>query len=88
LANEQINGNYGVDQLGAGLDEVQRLINYRVHAIPGLDTMGAGAANRYTGQGAAPATGAFTPPAGAVARQYQGKTYYYDPATKQPYPGQ
>jgi len=57
LANKQINGDYGVGQLGASLDEVQRLINYRVHAIPGLDTMGAGAANRYTGQTGAPAAG-------------------------------
>jgi len=45
------------------------------------------------GGGAAPAGGApaapkFTPPPGAIPRQYQGKTYYYDPATKQPYPGQ
>jgi len=41
--------------------------------------------------GVAPAAGAapkFTPPPGAIPRQYQGKTYYYDPATKQPYPGQ
>lgn len=30
----------------------------------------------------------FTPPTGAIARSYKGKTYYYDPATKQPYPGQ
>lgn len=37
-----------------------------------------------------PVSGAsgFQPPAGAIARQYNGKTYYYDPATKQPYPGQ
>ena len=42
------------------------------------------------GGGVAPAGGApkFTPPAGAIPRQYQGKTYYYDPTTKQPYPGQ
>jgi len=42
------------------------------------------------GGGAAPAGGApkFTPPPGAIPRQYQGKTYYYDPTTKQPYPGQ
>ncbi len=34
------------------------------------------------------AGGAFTPPSGAIPRQYNGKTYYYDPQTKQPYPGQ
>jgi hypothetical protein len=42
LANEQVNGNYGVKQLGASLDEIQRLIRYRVSAVPGLSTMGAG----------------------------------------------
>jgi hypothetical protein len=31
---------------------------------------------------------AFNPPPGALPRQYNGKTYYYDPQTKQPYPGQ
>lgn len=37
-----------------------------------------------------PVTGAstFKPPANAIARQFNGKTYYYDPTTKQPYPGQ
>lgn len=50
LANEQINGNYGVNQLGASLGEVQRLIRYRVNGIPGLAALGPGAANRYTGQ--------------------------------------
>jgi hypothetical protein len=37
---------------------------------------------------AAPAGGGFKPPPGAIPRQYQGKTYYYDPNSKQPYPGQ
>lgn len=32
--------------------------------------------------------GGFAPPPGALARQFNGKTYYYDPQTKQPYPGQ
>lgn len=37
-----------------------------------------------------PVTGAsgFKPPPGAIARTYNGKVYYYDPNTKQPYPGQ
>lgn len=34
-----------------------------------------------------PAT-TFVPPQGALPRVYNGRTYYYDPATKQPYPGQ
>lgn len=39
-------------------------------------------------KGPVPGASGFQPPPGAIARQYQGKTYYYDPATKQPYPGQ
>lgn len=54
LANEQINGDYGVKQLGASLDEVQRLIRYRVNAMPGLAENGPGASNRYTGQSGTP----------------------------------
>jgi hypothetical protein len=30
----------------------------------------------------------FAPPAGAIPQTHNGKTYYYDPQTKQPYPGQ
>jgi hypothetical protein len=30
----------------------------------------------------------FVPPPGAVPRLYQGKTIWYDPTSKQPYPGQ
>ncbi len=63
LANEQINRDYGVQQLGASLDEVQRLVRYRVQAIPGLSTQGPGAANRYTGQGGQQ-TEPHTPPSG------------------------
>jgi hypothetical protein len=70
LANGQINGDYGVKQLGASLDEVQRLINYRLKAMPGLSTMGPGAPNTYLPQqgganpnAAPPQTGA---PAGAA----------------------
>jgi hypothetical protein len=45
------------------------------------------------GPGAPPPAGTppkagFVPPPGAVQRTYQGRTYYYDPITKQPYPGQ
>jgi len=48
LANGQINGDYGVKELGASLDEVQRLIKYRINAVPNLSTMGPGAGDRYT----------------------------------------
>lgn len=48
LANEQVNGDYGVKQLGASIDEIQRLIRYRIQSVPGLSTMGPGVANRYT----------------------------------------
>jgi hypothetical protein len=50
LADQQINGDYGVDQLGASLTEVQRLINYRLQNIPGLQQLGPLSANPYTGQ--------------------------------------
>jgi len=30
----------------------------------------------------------FTPPPGATPQTHNGKTYYYDPETKKPYPGQ
>jgi hypothetical protein len=58
LANEQINGNFGVKELHSSLDEVQRLINFRLHAIPNLQSLGPGSENRYTGAtGAKPQTG-------------------------------
>ena len=47
LADQQINGNYGVDQLNASLDEVQRLVRYRIDGIPNFNTLGPGAQNRY-----------------------------------------
>ncbi len=47
LANTQINENYGVKQLSAGLHEVRRLINYRVNAMPGMAAYGPGTADRY-----------------------------------------
>lgn len=34
------------------------------------------------------AGGSFTPPSGAVSQVHNGKTYWYDPATHQPIPGQ
>jgi hypothetical protein len=77
LANEQVNGDYGVKQLGASIDEIQRLIRYRLQSVPGLATLGPNSTNRYSGQGAGPpahgapaggtpppAAGGATPPAG------------------------
>lgn len=49
LANDQINGNYGVDQLGASLGEVQKLIKIRYNAIPGIGSLGPTSPNQYTG---------------------------------------
>ncbi len=49
LANQQIDGNFGVKQLAASLSEIKRLINYRIQGVPGLSGLGAGAPNRYTG---------------------------------------
>jgi hypothetical protein len=71
LANGQINGDFGVKQLGASLDEVQRLINYRLKAMPGLSTNGPGAPNAYLPQQGGANPGAAPPPqpgapAGAV----------------------
>lgn len=54
LADQQINADYGVKQLGSALEEVQRLIRYRIQGIPNFDRLGPGAANRYVGDGAAP----------------------------------
>ena len=47
LANKQINEDYGVKQMAASLTEVQRLIRYRLNAVPNLATRGPGSANRY-----------------------------------------
>jgi hypothetical protein len=71
LANEQVNGDYGVKQLGASIDEIQRLIRYRLQSVPGLATLGPNSTNRYSGQGAGPPAhgapaGGTTPPAGGA----------------------
>lgn len=57
LADQQINADYGVKQLNSALNEVQRLIKYRIQGIPNFDRLGPGAANRYIGNGQAPQTG-------------------------------
>lgn len=61
LANQQINGNYGVNQLDASLTEVQRLIRYRLNGIPNFNTLGPGAPNRYVPSGAPGAAPAAAP---------------------------
>jgi hypothetical protein len=61
LANRQINADYGVKELGAALDEVQQLINYRVRAV---NDRGLGSNNRYLkggGEENAPTEGAKEP---------------------------
>jgi hypothetical protein len=50
LANKQIDENFGVKQLGSRLDEIRRLIGFRIQAIPNLEQLGGASANRYTGQ--------------------------------------
>jgi hypothetical protein len=80
LANEQIDGNYGVDQLKGSLGEVQRLIRYRVAAITNFGTLGPGAQNRYTGNpgpttGSPPATPNSQPP----VKYQNGHEYHLQP---------
>jgi hypothetical protein len=56
LANRQINENYGVKEMDASLDEVQRLINYRRQGIMKMGGgLGPGAPTRYTPGAEAPA---------------------------------
>lgn len=47
LANQQINADYGVNELNASLTEVQRLLRYRLQGIPNFQTLGPGGNNRY-----------------------------------------
>ena len=53
LANTQINENYGVKQMNESLDEINRLIGYRVQGAQSIGggNLGPNAPNRYTGQG-------------------------------------
>lgn len=61
LAKQQINGNYSVDQMSASLHEIQRLLRYRIKQIPGIETLGPGAPNRYE-----PSSGATAPESALV----------------------
>jgi len=80
LADQQINGNYGVKQLASSLDEAQRLINLRLAAIPGLSTMGPGAANQYM-PGSGQQQPAAPPANGAQGAAMPPGNYDYDMAT-------
>lgn len=86
LANQQVNGNYGVKQLGSSLVEIQRLLKYRLNTMPGMNTIGPGAANPYlpgSGQGAGtqPPSSPGTPPQGATGGALAPGRYKWDPAT-------
>ena len=92
LADKQINSNYGVDQLNASLGEVQRLLRYRLDAIPNIHTLGPGASNPYVnggvapqiGHGGQPAAGPAPAPAAAPAAQpsaVPNGRYRYNPQT-------
>jgi hypothetical protein len=79
LANQQINADYGVKQLGATLGEVQRLIRYRIQGIPNFQRLGPGAANRYTGATqetivGGPQSGGGTAPSPAAPVYREGQT--------------
>jgi hypothetical protein len=86
LADQQINGNYGVKQLNSSLDEIQRLIKYRLNAMPGMSAVGPGSANPYmpgSGQAqqpqAAPSQSSASRP--SVSGNLPAGTYRYDPNT-------
>ncbi|MDE1866124.1 MAG: hypothetical protein KGI08_00235 [Thaumarchaeota archaeon] len=75
LANSQINADYGVQQLEASLDEVQKLIKYRLTAIgdvqpvyPGSGTFGASAQTTNQPQ-------SFKLPNGTVVKLQSDGTY-------------
>ena len=69
LADQQLNSNYGMQQLDASLSEIQKLIRYRIEAIPGLGTWGPLAPNRYS---PAPATPPATRPPEEKPEKTQG----------------
>jgi len=54
VAFEQTNENYGKDELESALSEVQRLIRYRISAIPNLYSLGPGKSLRYNLPGERP----------------------------------
>jgi hypothetical protein len=75
LAKKQIQGGYGSKQITASLEEVERLLNYRLQAIPNMGSLGPDSANRYTNNPGTPpgihdpaVTGAPPPPPGFVVQ--------------------
>lgn len=95
-AEKKLNQAYTHEQLVAIMNVMRQEIAMTKKSMPEarqemreLYARPSSEAMRPAAPAAAPAGGgAFTPPSGAIARQYNGKTYYYDPQTKQPYPGQ
>lgn len=92
LANKQINANFGVDQLQSSLKEIQRLLNYRLQAIPNMGSLGPGVANRYVGNAPPPQIGGAQPAAASQAsptpiqaaptqQLAPGVTHVWNPAT-------
>lgn len=67
---------------GAGAGKIDPTIMRAVYPS-GIPIPGGPATQPATG-----APGTFQPPQGAIPRLYKGKTYYYDPVSRQPYPGQ
>lgn len=60
LANSQINGDYGVDQLTSTLGEIQRLVNFRIQAIGNTTPVYPGS-NNFGGTGTGAETGTNDP---------------------------
>jgi uncharacterized phage infection (PIP) family protein YhgE len=88
LADQQINADYGVKQLNSALNEVQRLIRYRIQGIPNFERLGPGAANRYVGGGEAYGADHAPAPQSAQPTPQPGQglepgEYVFDPATGQ-----
>lgn len=66
--NKQINADYGVEQLGASLDEIKRSVQYRTNAIKAQGGLPPGSTNRY----APPAAAAAPAPASNTPKPGQG----------------
>jgi hypothetical protein len=62
LAKQQVNSNYSVVDMSASLHEIQRLLRYRIKQIPGIETLGPGAPNRYEPSSSAAPESAPIPP--------------------------
>ncbi|HLY88320.1 MAG TPA: tail fiber domain-containing protein [Acetobacteraceae bacterium] len=94
-AEQKLNQAYSHQQLVAIMNVMRQEIDMTKKSLPeARQEMHDLYARPSQGPGATPAAGspagggAFTPPPGAIPRTFNGKIYYYDPNTKQPYPGQ